>query len=138
METFPCSVTFCEVEEMLHMIMRLLKIQITLLQVPINTNIPSGVFSLLSRQYSHIPIALIKLQIKRDTEWIKLQTLQIFLTKLPLEKRTPQWLTSLVLTFLWGVLPNLESQNEWYLCAIAKGAQNSSGTAKYEVLSIRS
>lgn len=43
-----------------------------------------------------------------------------------------------MLFFLWGVLPNPESQNGWHLCAIAEGAQNSSGTAEYEVLSITS
>lgn len=89
METFPCSVTSCKVEESLHRIMRLLKIEMSLLQVPININIFNGVFPLLSRQYSHNSVALIKLQSKRGTEWTDLQTLQIFLTKLPLGKRTP-------------------------------------------------
>lgn len=43
-----------------------------------------------------------------------------------------------MLSFLWDVLPNLEFQNGWYLCAIAEAAQNSFSIAKYEVLSITS
>lgn len=61
----------------------------SLFQVLISINILNGVFHLLSRRYSHIPVALIKLQSKRGTEWTNLQILQNFLTKLPLEKRTP-------------------------------------------------
>lgn len=58
----------------------------SLLQVPISINILKGVFPFLSRQYSEIPVALLKLQSKRGTEWTNLQTLQIFL---PLEKKDP-------------------------------------------------
>lgn len=49
-------------------------------------NIIKAVFSFLSRQYSDIPVALLKSQSRRGTEWTNLQTLQIFL---PLEKRSP-------------------------------------------------
>lgn len=92
-------------------------------------------FLLLSRPYSRIQIVLIKLLRTTGAEWADLQTFQIFLTKLPLEKRTALIVHFFDVHPFCGVCCLIWSPRLDGICALL---QSSSDASKCGILSIAS